>query len=237
MWPRAKTNTLVLAVMCSVFVSLQPPAQRLKGMDKESCWRVLMGWVEGLMCDIVVVPLKGFCFRGSYDRDCFESNVELQQKSGCLAPQLWHNSKHLYQMLLNLDFESPIENEWYTKKYIFTRSSFPLKDYLHCYFFISLCHIVSQQHKAFPRVESYCTSKSNCIFISEKKLCTLCDWIVTCLSPSVSPLCLPLFFTHFLDLTAHRFPHANTCLLTSLTLWITSTHLTETQKWLLDTIQ
>lgn len=36
-------------------------------------------------------------------------------------------------------------------------------------FFISLCHIVSQQHKAFPRVESYCTSKSNCIFISEKK--------------------------------------------------------------------
>lgn len=44
------------------------------------------------------------------------------------------------------------------------------------------------------------------------------------------PLRLPLFLWHSLDLTAHRFPHTNTRVLTRLTLWITSAHLSEIEK-------
>lgn len=61
-WPQAKTNPLVLAVMCSSFVSKQPPAQSWEEMNEESCWRVLMGWVggwrDGWMSVAVVVQIS-----------------------------------------------------------------------------------------------------------------------------------------------------------------------------------
>lgn len=50
MWPQAKTNTAVLPVMRSSFVSKQPPAQRLEEIERaELLWSLdgVGGWMEG----------------------------------------------------------------------------------------------------------------------------------------------------------------------------------------------
>lgn len=198
--------------MCLRLVSKQPPAQSLEEINKESCYRALMRWVDGGMS--VVVPLV---LEIIISEIAFRAVLNFSWISGCLncQPWCWSNySQASWSGVLFLSlfcFKSMMD--FIPKGVFFQNKTTQIVYCCQCV----ICHIGAKliwhifQQERSPWVESYWTFVSN--------------WPVF---HNLFPLCLPLFFTHSPSDSTQIPTHKYTCM---------PARVTEIQKGLVDEIQ